>query len=1578
VSRTLKIIAAIAGTLVALALILYFAATIAVRTERFREYVRSKIISSVEASTGGRADVGPFMFDPDTMTATVDDFVIHGTEPPGSPPLFSARRIVLKLRLLQTFTSPVVLEYLGIEQPSANVVAHAGGGTNIPRPQQKSSSRPALERVVDLAIRRVEVTNGLVHFLDQQFPLDVHGRDLRLTLSYQAASQHYNGQLSLEQILANSPGDPPVDAHLTVPLVIGADSLEIRNAKIATPLSAIQASISVEHMAAPKIAVDSTAHIDLAELSHSIALPIHPKPGATYLDGDVAMRGNQIQQARLTLGHSQLSITGNLTTGATFSGSVDTTQVAALLDLKEHPSGQVRIAGTLQGPPWRVAGRVDSKNLSFQQARNAKLSADFQLRSGNVEVSNLSLRAFGGELRGSAAVQNQSSFVFHGNVRDFSIRELSAIFLKQQLNYAGNIGGSIGAGGRFGGALHASADLAVAPGHRGIPVSGRIDANYDSANGMVVLNASHISLPHSRIRFSGRIGQSADATIASSSLADFSPLFNAGSAVHLRGGLGEVSVHEGGPLSDPHISGRVRLSNFKIEDRSFDRLAADFQASPAHVAVENGVLNHAALQARFSGALGLKHWSIDQQAPLQADFSTSGGSVADFLALAGSNLPISGPVNAVVAIGGTVANPQGTANMDVGPGLVHGEPFDKAALSAQLSDQRVDLRSLYIAAGPARLDVSGTFIHPRDSFTSGRVQAHVATDRIDLSRFKTLRQERPGLAGEIMLRGDVMGEIRPGSTFLPSAIDANLSVAGLRDARGNFGDLQLNSNMYGSELMTRLTSDFAGSRIRVTAQTALRNGYPTSANASVEGLSIERSAALLASQSVPASGTLSMDARFEGTWSDPHLQAGVLLSKGAVFDEPLTRAQGQFTYSSELLQATNVQVVAPAGTLDLDGSYAHAKGDLASGRLTLHARAPDVALSRIRHVEKAAPGLSGIANLDAGLAGELHGAAFLPASVEVSGKLNDLRLNGKQFGSAALDAHTAAGLLRMNLNADLAGASIRASGRTQLSGDYAGSADVSFANVEYSSLAGLIGSDLPLDASVEGKASFSGPFRNPLSGTGNIELSQVRIAGKGVTAKGVPNGVAIHNDGPVSARLEHAVVRVEHAVFIGPTSSLDLSGTAGLAAGQNLALMLDANVDLGIVRDFSPGAFVGGTVAANARIGGTFTKPQVTGRVDLKDASLQLANWPNGISNANGAILLNGSTARVNSITGRIGGGKVVIDGRAGFTGAAFDFDLRASAQQVRTRYSGASVTANAALTFGGTSKRSSLGGTITITRVGYSQESDLGAILAGAGPPSVPPALGLESRIRLNVRIQTSPGVAFRTDLAEQLSASADLNLLGNAQSPGMVGRFTVNSGTLIFFGNKYSVDRGSVSFYNATAIQPVLDVDLETSTQGVTVNLSVSGPIDHLKLSYRSDPPLTFDQIVALLATGRTPPDPTIAVNQPYSPDQSGTQMGESAILSQAIANPVSSRLQRVFGVTALKIAPTFVNGSSLPQARITVQQQVSTSVTLTYSQDLNQANSQLIRIEVALNPRFSAVATRDENGIFGVDFFYKKQFH
>jgi hypothetical protein len=146
-----------------------------------------------------------------------------------------------------------------------------------------------------------------------------------------------------------------------------------------------------------------------------------------------------------------------------------------------------------------------------------------------------------------------------------------------------------------------------------------------------------------------------------------------------------------------------------------------------------------------------------------------------------------------------------------------------------------------------------------------------------------------------------------------------------------------------------------------------------------------------------------------------------------------------------------------------------------------------------------------------------------------------------------------------------------------------------------------------------------------------------------------------------------------------------------------------------------------------------------------------------------------------------------------------------------------------------------------------------------------------------MDVRIDTAPGVQFITSLSQNLYAEAHLRLRGTPSRPGMLGRIAVTQGDVVFFGTKYTVNRGNVQFFNPQRILPVLDVDLAAQAKGVEVILSVTGPMDNLRFNYRSDPPMLFSDLVSLLASGKTPTtDPVLAARAPPAGAEPGAEGG------------------------------------------------------------------------------------------------------
>ncbi|MGA2436327.1 MAG: translocation/assembly module TamB domain-containing protein, partial [Bryobacteraceae bacterium] len=141
---------------------------------------------------------------------------------------------------------------------------------------------------------------------------------------------------------------------------------------------------------------------------------------------------------------------------------------------------------------------------------------------------------------------------------------------------------------------------------------------------------------------------------------------------------------------------------------------------------------------------------------------------------------------------------------------------------------------------------------------------------------------------------------------------------------------------------------------------------------------------------------------------------------------------------------------------------------------------------------------------------------------------------------------------------------------------------------------------------------------------------------------------------------------------------------------------------------------------------------------------------------------------------------------------------------------------------------------------------------------------------------------------------------------------------------------------------------------------------------------PPLPFSEIVGVLTTGLAPSTAPGSIGSQSQVSQSWQQAGATALLGQAISNPLNGRLQRFFGVSQFRIDPE-TGGSTTTNtaARVTVEQRIANNLSLTYVTDLSRAQAQSVRMELDLTRNWSAVALRDENGEFGVDVQYRKQF-
>ena len=59
------------------------------------------------------------------------------------------------------------------------------------------------------------------------------------------------------------------------------------------------------------------------------------------------------------------------------------------------------------------------------------------------------------------------------------------------------------------------------------------------------------------------------------------------------------------------------------------------------------------------------------------------------------------------------------------------------------------------------------------------------------------------------------------------------------------------------------------------------------------------------------------------------------------------------------------------------------------------------------------------------------------------------------------------------------------------------------------------------------------------------------------------------------------------------------------------------------------------------------------------------------------------------------------------------------------------------------------------------------------------------------------------------------------------------------------------------------------------------------------------------------------------------------------------------------------------------MTLEQQVTPNITFTYITNVTTSNPQVVRAEWAFARQWSVVLLREENGLIGIDFFYKRRF-
>jgi outer membrane protein assembly complex protein YaeT len=845
----------------------------------------------------------------------------------------------------------------------------------------------------------------------------------------------------------------------------------------------------------------------------------------------------------------------------------------------------------------------------------------------------------------------------------------------------------------------------------------------------------------------------------------------------------------------------------------------------------------------------------------------------------------------------------------------------------------------------------------RFSLTStGAEQLQTIAYSVDEVR-KALAPYEPQIAGDLKFAGRVTGPISN------PTIEADLNAASI-----SLHD-ELLGSLTGHLLFSPAEARFDNGLLTATNNGTLKFSYAAPRDKiATEGrldAALDRIPAdtLIVAAGLPSgqkliSGELSGEAHLTALPGSPQGTVIINLMNGAIAGQTAELATANLILDGQTARIDRAEIRLPQGHLVANGSL-----DLKSNIFQLQGKADSVDVgSLVNSLEIENPRITGTANATLQASGNTTDLNQL--RVELTGNGKNVTINGRAAGQVTLTARTSQnGRIDLDLITGIAGEpqTVRASielrrpGRpieveTNLTDFDLGPLIAAFSPDLATSIAGAVG----------GRLRVAGPVVNErgevtLDGLrGDLRLTSVslRLAGR-----------EINFETPLIVALNGPQVTLERTRVFGQGIDLTFGGTLGLREGGKMNFTANGTANLDTLSGLNTNYFFSGTVAINARIDGSANHPQLAGDVRINGFALSTLDPSFNIEDGNGRILLSGDSVTLESFTARANDGSINANGTltlAKLQPKEWRFGL--NAKEIIVFYQGAQVMLDGDLTLTGTPQGQLVSGKVTIPQAEYRTEFDFESLTAsgrsglafGGGGGTGGGTTGM-APVRLDVRVEANESLLVRN---EQINAvgSASLTVGGTLTEPAITGRVTFEGGTIKFRSQRYDITTGTVDFPIGAGRTPDVNVLAEGDVSSYHVYVGLTGPLNDMDVTLRSEPDLPRSEVLSLITTGRTDSD-TLGSEELT---RSGVGTAASLLSEQLISKPTESTL----GLSRFQIDPVFRPNDN-PAARVTIGQQVTRDLTFTYSTNLSSEQDQTALLEYVLTNRFSGIASYTQGG-------------
>ena len=386
------------------------------------------------------------------------------------------------------------------------------------------------------------------------------------------------------------------------------------------------------------------------------------------------------------------------------------------------------------------------------------------------------------------------------------------------------------------------------------------------------------------------------------------------------------------------------------------------------------------------------------------------------------------------------------------------------------------------------------------------------------------------------------------------------------------------------------------------------------------------------------------------------------------------------------------------------------------------------------------------------------------------------------------------------------------------------------------------------------------------------------------------------------------------------------------SVGSN-SMNVDVDLPLGLLRLFLPAVDLR---AGRARITGTvplsphFASLSLQGKIS--DGVLKVPGVAGALDELNMELDMQRSQLGLRKGSMRAGSGKIRMSGvyRVDFEKPAADLSLELDSAQL-VLLDDVPTTLNGEIQIRGEKLPYLMSGRVVVTEALYGKE--FGSTSEEIGEVALEPSLGFDLDVELG------SGTRVRNSVVSS-DVRGKMKILGNNVTPDLRGEMLLSSGSIFANQTEFSILQSRIQFYGAKDNLPIVNLRAITTSRYSNVNykieLNARGPADTLTIEFTSDPPLSNQDIISLLAFGVIRQDDALGGND----DLASAAQAEAfqAIFGRAIGNSLSKSTG--FDVR-LKASTSNPGGKTDNIPKVSVMRRLSDRVTARFARSLDISN-------------------------------------